>query len=216
MKIPIFLQSILIGLSIAAPVGPIGILCIQRTLVKGRWSGFVSGLGAATADAFYGAIAAFGLTFLASFLINQSVWMRIGGGLFLIFLGIKFFVAKPGNIRENNINLYSERRLFRDYFSTFLLTLSNPLTILSFSAILAGFGSSAIESGNYFASSMMILGIFLGSSLWWILLTYFSSLFRNHIRSNTMVWINRIAGGIILLLGIGALLSLFNLSTNFP
>lgn len=214
MKIPIFLQSIFIGFSIAAPVGPIGILCIRRTLVKGRWSGFVTGLGAATADALFGAIAAFGLTFLASILINQSVWMRIGGGLFLIFLGIKFLISKPRDMREYSIDSYSERRLLRDYFSTFFLTLSNPLTIFSFSAIIAGFGSSVIESRNYFESSKMILGIFLGSSLWWILLTYFSSLFRNHISSNTMVWINRMAGGIILLFGIGALLSLLSLSNT--
>lgn len=216
MKIPIFLQSIFIGFSIAAPVGPIGILCIRRTLVKGRWSGFVTGLGAATADALFGAIAAFGLTFLASILINQSVWMRIGGGLFLIFLGIKFLISKPRDMREYSIDSYSERRLLRDYFSTFFLTLSNPLTIFSFSAIIAGFGSSVIESRNYFESSKMILGIFLGSSLWWILLTYFSSLFRNHISSNTMVWINRMAGGIILLFGIGALLSLLSLSNTLP
>jgi threonine/homoserine/homoserine lactone efflux protein len=210
MNIPVFLQSMLIGFSIAAPVGPIGILCIRRTLLKGRWAGFATGLGAATADAFYGAIAAFGLTFLANFLINQSVWMRIGGGLFLIFLGIKFLGTKPSYERENYINSNSERRLFQDFLSTFLLTLSNPLTILSFSAIIAGFGSSVIESRNYFVSSMMILGIFLGSSLWWILLTYFSSLFRNHISSNTLVWINRIAGGIILLIGTGVLLSLYS------
>lgn len=201
----------MIGFSIAAPVGPIGILCIRRTLLKGRWSGFATGLGAATADAVYGAIAAFGLTLIATFLLNQSVWMRIIGGLFLIFLGIKFLITKPMEISENNINPNIDRGLFRDYLSTFFLTLSNPLTILSFSAIIAGFGSSVIESQNYYASSMMILGIFLGSIMWWLLLTYFSSLFRTHINSVTLIWISRIAGGIILILGIGALLTLFRI-----
>ena len=94
MILSVFFKSLIIGFSIAAPVGPIGILCIRRTLADGRRAGFISGLGAATADAFYGAIAAFGLTFISSFLINQSIWLRLAGGLFLIFLGIKTIFAK--------------------------------------------------------------------------------------------------------------------------
>lgn len=212
MYIPIFLQSLLIGFSIAAPVGPIGILCIRRTLAQGRKAGFVSGLGAATADAFYGAIAAFSLTFISAFLINQSTWLRLGGGLFLIFLGVKTILASP---KENNIkvsNHLDQQGIFSNYFSTFFLTISNPLTILSFTAIFAGFGAASLQSQNYFAASLMVLGIFLGSVFWWFLLSYLTSLFQNRINKSTLIWINRIAGLIILTFGIAALISL----STFP
>ena len=140
MSLQIILKGILIGVTIAAPVGPIGILCIRRTLAEGRLAGFISGLGAATADAMYGAIAAFGLTFISVFLINQSFWLRLGGGLFLIYLGIKSFLSVPSQGADLNPKSSRNESVLNYYGSTLFLTLTNPITIISFAAIFAGFG----------------------------------------------------------------------------
>ncbi|MFL7891778.1 MAG: LysE family translocator [Anaerolineales bacterium] len=207
MSLPIFLQSLVIGFSIAAPVGPIGIICIRRTLDKGRWSGLISGLGAATADALYGSIAAFGLAFISTFLINQSTWLRLGGGIFLIFLGMRVLFSAPVEYVAANPGLENHRNLLSDYLSTFLLTISNPLTILSFAAIFTGLGAVYLEGRNYTSAVLMILGIFLGSCSWWFVLTYITSLIRNRINIATMRWVNRIAGAIITIFGIIALIS---------
>lgn len=198
----------MIGFSIAAPVGPIGIICIRRTLAVGRRSGLISGLGAATADALYGAIAAFGLAFISTFLINQSTWLRLGGGIFLIFLGMRILFSATEEIVAANPGLENHRNLFSDYLSIFLLTISNPLTILSFAAVFAGFGATFFESRDYPSATLMVLGIFLGSSSWWFFLTYITSLFRNRINTATMRWINRIAGAIIIVFGIMAIISI--------
>ncbi len=208
MILSVFLKSLIIGFSIAAPVGPIGILCIRRTLADGRRAGFISGLGAATADAFYGAIAAFGLTFISSFLINQSIWLRLAGGLFLIFLGIKTIFAKPELNEALDKSHDSYRGMIRYYMSTFFLTISNPLTIISFAAIFAGFGAANINTQGYFAAMMMVLGIFIGSSVWWFALTFITGLLRQRINRKTLIWINRVAGAVIVLFGILALISI--------
>lgn len=208
MYLNIFLQSLVIGISIAAPVGPIGILCIRRTLAEGRRAGFISGLGAATADAFYGAVAAFGLTFISIFLINQSIWLRIGGGIFLIYLGVKTFFADP-YLNGNTISSHeTSKGLLSHYTTTFVLTLTNPLTILSFAAIFAGLGVASYSSGNNLAAALMVIGIFVGSGIWWLLLSYITSLIRNRINRRTFIWINRIAGAIIFSFGILAIISI--------
>src|SRR3954469_17033456 len=136
-----FLRGLAIGFSIAAPVGPIGILCIQRTLLKGRSSGFVSGLGAATADAAYGCVAGFGLMIISNFLTSQQSALRWVGGLFLCYLGVKTFLRQPAvdAASATSVNLLS------DYTSTFFLTVTNPATILSFAAVFAGLGLGAAQ-----------------------------------------------------------------------
>ncbi|MBM5805898.1 MAG: LysE family translocator, partial [Candidatus Verstraetearchaeota archaeon] len=136
MDVSFLLRGLLIGFAIAAPVGPIGILCIQRTLAKGRIYGFASGLGAATADAIYGAVAGFGLTFISDVLINQQLWLRLLGGAFLLYLGTRTILSKPSKETPQTAN----KGLAADYTSTFLLTLTNPMTILSFIAVFAGLG----------------------------------------------------------------------------
>lgn len=207
MNLNLFLKSLLIGASIAAPVGPIGVLCIQRTLANGRVSGFISGLGAATADAIYGSIAAFGLTFISLLLVNQSSWIRLIGGILLIILGIKTFTSNPDP--ELALNHPTQRRsLINDYTTTFFLTLTNPLTILSFTAIYAGLGLSLNSSKNYWDATFMVIGIFLGSCTWWFILSGFTGYFRNKICSSTMIWINRISGMIIFGFGLLALISM--------
>ena len=208
MYIQIILQGILIGVTIAAPVGPIGILCIRRTLAQGRRAGFISGLGAATADALYGAIAAFGLTFISIFLINQSFWLRLGGGLFLIYLGIKTFLSSPSTDTGLVHKSSKEDNLLSYYASTLFLTLTNPITIISFAAIFAGFGIVNNQPNDNLAASSMVLGIFLGSSIWWLTLSILTGFFRMMVNRETMIWINRISGTIIVSFGLLAIISI--------
>jgi threonine/homoserine/homoserine lactone efflux protein len=199
-------KGLIIGFSIAAPVGPIGILCIKRTLSFGRWIGLVSGMGAASADAIYGCIAAFGLTFISNFLIHQQIWLRLIGGCFLCFLGIKIFFSKPvdTSIQSNRLGLINA------YGSTFFLTLTNPLTILSFAAIFAGLGL-ADASGDYFSATITVLGVFLGSACWWLLLSSGVSILRVRFKPVGFQWLNWISGSIILGFGVVALISVLSI-----
>ncbi|MBE9077939.1 LysE family transporter [Romeria aff. gracilis LEGE 07310] len=194
------LQGLLLGFALAAPVGPIGLLCIRRTLDRGRLVGLVSGLGAATADGFYGFVAAFGLTFISQFLIDQSGWLQIGGGLFLCYLGITTALAKPATTAAEARG----RGIVGAYFSTLALTLTNPATILSFVAIFAGFGIAQAERG-YLASGLLVIGVTLGSALWWLTLSTGVSLFRQRLTLRRLVWLNRAFGLLIFGFGIVAL-----------
>jgi len=155
MPFRLLLRGMIIGFSIAAPVGSIGILCIRRTLARGRRSGLLSGLGAATADAVYGAIAAFGLTALSQALIRQQIWLRPIGGAFLIFLGLRVFVRQTGSESEPSRRLSSAGA----FVSTFALTITNPVTILAFAAVFAGLGLGS-ASPSYLSASMVVLGVF--------------------------------------------------------
>ena len=195
-----FFEGIILGFAIAAPVGPIGVLCIRRTLNYGRWSGICSGLGAAVADMFYGAIAIFGLDLLSNFLLAWQFWLRIFGGIFLVMWGFKTFLTQP----KEKIDRVSHASLFKDFFSTFLLTLSNPLTIFAFLAIFAGLG---IVKNDDYQGLFLILGIFLGSCLWWMILCEGISFIRKRVSGNFMIWVNRIAGLIIIGFGIAAFVS---------
>jgi threonine/homoserine/homoserine lactone efflux protein len=198
----LFLRGLLIGFSIAAPVGPIGVLCIRRTLAQGRIYGLVSGLGAATADACYGSIAALGLTLISAFLIDQANWLRLIGGTYLCYLGIKTFRSKPA-AQAADVAARG-RGLLGAYTSTLFLTLTNPLTILSFAAIFAGLGAGA-ASGNIWSALLMVAGVFLGSCAWWMILVALTSLFRSRLSTVGLTWVNRMSGGIILMFGVIAL-----------
>ena len=208
MDTSFFIRGLLIGLSIAATVGPMSVLCIQRTLNKGQLYGLVSGLGIATADGVYGSIAAFGLTLITNFLITEQIWIRLIGGIFLIYLGIKTMLSKPP---ESAATLTMQTNGYPGaYASTFLLTLTNPLTILSFAAIFAGIGVGS-ASKSFLSAVLVVLGVFSGSTLWWIILTGIISLLRKKMDAQWLLWINKISGAIITLFGIGALLSLLSL-----
>ncbi len=202
MDIYFLLKGAILGFSIAVPVGPIGILCIRKTLQFGRFSGFASGLGAACADVLYGIIAIFGFTFISDFLLAGQFWLRLVGGFFLIALGGQIFFSKPAEKAEG----VTHKTLFGDFLSTFFLTLSNPLTILSFLAVFAGLGLTE-ELGEYSNAILLILGIFLGSIFWWLILSEGVTLFRKKLSQVIMLWINRIAGLLISALGLLALLS---------
>jgi threonine/homoserine/homoserine lactone efflux protein len=197
-----FLQSLLIGFSIAAPVGPIGVLCIRRTLVYGLMAGLLSGLGAATADAVYGAIAGFGLTLISGVLVEQSWWIRLVGGLFLCYLGIATLLSYPAE--EAARTGTDTRSLLGTYASTVFLTLTNPVTILAFIGIFAGLGL-VDTGGDYGMAAVMVFGVFCGSALWWLLLSGGVSLVRSRFNFKGLRWLNKISGAILLIFGIIAL-----------
>ena len=193
----VFFRGLIIGFSIAAPVGPIGVLCIRRTLADGRLAGFLSGMGAASADMFYGAVAAFGLTAVQDLLLGQSNWLRILGGAFLLFLGFKTFFSKPTQQAAKS----SRGGLFGAYLTTFFLTITNPITILSFIAIFAGLRLGE-TGGNYVSAAFMVLGVFLGSAAWWLTLSFTVSLLRQRFNATWQTWVNRVAGVIIFGFGV--------------
>jgi threonine/homoserine/homoserine lactone efflux protein len=198
------LRGLLLGLSIAAPVGPIGVLCIRRTLSAGRGMGLASGLGAATADATYGAVAAFGLTVVSSFLLSQQMWLRLLGGAFLCYLGVRTFLAAPATEAARGVG----GGLAGAYVSTFFLTITNPLTILSFAAIFAGLGLGA-TGADAGAALGLVLGVFLGSALWWVVLSGAVSLLRARFDLRALRWVNRGSGLLILGFGVLSLVSIF-------
>lgn len=197
-----FLRALLIGFSIAVPVGPIGILCIRRALAEGWLIGLLTGLGAATADALYGCIAGFGLTFISTFLVSQSLWLRLLGGLFLCYLGVKTVLSKPAQAAA--VVERKGKGLLEAYASTVFLTLTNPVTIMSFAAVFAGLGLAA-NQGDYASATVLVTGVFFGSALWWLMLSSSVSLFRSHFNLHRLKWLNRISGLILLVFGIIAL-----------
>ncbi len=193
MDVSYLLRGIIIGFAIAAPVGPIGVLCIQRTLNRGASFGFVSGLGAATADACYGIIAAFSVATVFNFLSAQKVWFSLAGGLYLGYLGIKAFRTVP----DSKIDASNGMGRISAYLSIFVLTLTNPMTIFAFAAVFAGFGFGNTD-GNYLNAVLLVIGVFTGSALWWLTLSGITGLIRRKFNAKHLAWINRISGGIII------------------
>jgi len=203
MELTIFLKGIFIGFAMAVPIGPIGIMCIRKTLTEGRLRGLIIGLGAATADMLYGCVAAFGLTVISNTLVSQKIWIRLVGGALLLFLGIRTFRALPADpktpIKSNGI--------LRSYLTTVFLTLTNPMTIFAFIAIFAALG---LGTGlSYFSAAALVLGVFIGSGLWFLLLSSGVTIFRNKLDLVGLRWVNRIAGILIIFSGVVAIASLF-------
>lgn len=193
MLIDTFVKGLVLGLTIAAPVGPIGLLCIQRTLSQGRKHGLSSGLGAASADAIYGTIAAFGLSFLIAPLLADQTWLRLIGGFILLYMGVRAVITKPGDQGEYR----TTSSIFASYISTFVLTLSNPMTILSFAGIFAGMGLGQTPS-DHSSAIILVLGVFSGSALWWLTLSTIVSLARSRVDAGVLKWINRGSGLILM------------------
>jgi len=200
----LLLKGLVIGFALALPIGPIGILCIRKTATEGHLSGMIIGFGAATADALYGFVAAFGLTIISDTLLSQQMWIRLIGGAFLCYLGVKTYFAKPPETSQSN----NGRGYIGSFVSTFLLTLTNPLSIIAFLGVFAGFGlrNSELSLGS---ASTLIAGVFLGSSLWFFLLSYSVTLFRNKINATGLGWVNRISGVLIVIFGCVAIMSFF-------
>lgn len=202
MELTIFLKGIFIGFAMAVPVGPIGIMCIRKTLTEGRLRGLIIGLGAATADFLYGCVAAFGLTIISNTLVSQRIWIRLVGGALLLFLGIRTFRARPA---DPKIPIKSSG-ILRSYITTVFLTLTNPMTIFAFIAVFAVLG---LGTGlGYFSASALVVGVFIGSGLWFLLLSSGVTLFRKKLDLVGLRWVNRIAGILIIISGVIAIVSL--------
>lgn len=191
------LKGLIVGFSIAAPVGPIGLLCIRRSLASGRLAGFVSGLGAATADAIYGVVAALGLTAITAFLLEQRHWLQLAGGVFLVYFGVATLRARPP---VKSADAPVSNRLAAAFVSTLVLTLTNPMTILSFIGIFAGVGLTGADGA--WPASLLVAGVFLGSATWWLILSTLAHGFGRHFSTGGLRALNFIAGLILLSFGI--------------
>jgi threonine/homoserine/homoserine lactone efflux protein len=202
MMLTFLVKGLLIGVSIAAPVGPIGLLCIRRSLEQGRRAGLATGLGAATADAAYGCVAGFGLTAISGFLLAHVLWLRMGGGVALCYLGARTFLSAPARqaaqLRAGGLR--------SAYFSTLALTLANPMTIVSFVAVFAGFGLTSTPS--YTAAATLVAGVFVGSAIWWLFLSAGVASMRGRLSGEWMRSINRASGAAIVAFGLYALSTL--------
>ncbi|BBB90683.1 MAG TPA: LysE family transporter [Methylomusa anaerophila] len=204
MELHIFIKGLILGFSIAAPVGPMGLLCIRRTLLNGMTTGFISGLGTATADALYGCIAAFSLTVVSTFLFDHQELLRLTGGLLLLYLGFTTFISKPAPVIDNS----DSTCILRSYTSAFFLTLTNPLTIMVFAAIFAGLGLGSPRQ-DLSLSVLLVAGVFSGSSIWWLILSGTTAMLRARLNQAWVKWINWLSGMIIAAFGLLSLLTLF-------
>ena len=196
------------GFTVAAAVGPISLLTIRRTVAHGRGYGLVSGLGVALADASYGAIAAFGLTALTAVLVGARVALALMGGAFLVWLGIRTIRADPTEAATSD----DRPGLLGAFVSIYGLTMTNPMTILSFAGIFAGLGLAGRGGGD---AALLTLGVFLGSSAWWVLLTAIVGRVRGRITPHALAWINRMSGAVLLLFGLLAIANALGLDAAF-
>ena len=188
-EIELLIRGIIVGLMIAVPVGPVNILCIRRTIGAGWRSGVISGLGAAAADMLYGGIAGFSITLIIQFLVREQFWIRLVGGILLVGIGIWYFFKQPTPL---DARLQDRESAFSDIRSTFLLTLTNPTTVLSFLALLAALGLG--NPRHWWLTVFLVGGIFCGSMVWWIVLSVIVNQFRDRFNDRLLLLMNRFAG----------------------
>jgi threonine/homoserine/homoserine lactone efflux protein len=224
----IFVKGLIVGFALAAPVGPIAALCVQRTIARRWMAGFVSGLGAAVADGLYGLIAAFGATFISEFLISEHEWLQRLGGVILILLGLRLILKRvaPAESAPNakittnpslprdaaatspdgNGDANGKRRGLTGYFfATLVLTLTNPMTFVAFAAIFATMGLGATR-GHSILTFELVAGVFAGSALWWTILTGLAHAVRHHFDFRKLAVVNRATGIFVIAVGIVYLL----------
>jgi len=203
----IFLKGVGVGLAVAVPFGPISVLCLRQTIMKGRLAGLAGGLGVALADGFYALLAALGFLLLAEYLGALDFWLRLFAGLFILWIAVTIAKSRPPEKSPPVKN----RTLAANFIATFLLTLANPTTILTFVALFSGTGLAA-GTGEKGAGLILTLGAFSGSLAWWIFLTEVAARLRHRVARKQLVWINRIAGFLLAIFGITIL---FQLVINF-
>ena len=202
----LFFKGIIIGLLVSIPLGPVGVLCIQRTLNKGRMAGLVSGLGAAAADTIFAIIAGFGLTIIINFIEEKHVYFQIIGGLFVLYIGLRIFYTNP--VKQLKLQRLKKTQLSQDFMSVFLLTLSNPMAVFLFMAIMA---SIKVANNNLSIVEIALLtgGIASGAVFWWFLLSSVANRFRSRIRLRSIWWLNKITGSVIFIFGLIVLFSVW-------
>jgi threonine/homoserine/homoserine lactone efflux protein len=196
-----FIKGLVIGFALAAPVGPIALLCIQRTVARGRPSGLISGLGAAAADALYGLVAAFSISMISSLLLEHRLVLKMLGGIVLIILGIRTFRSQP---RERAVSP-RWHGLFGDFLSSAALTLTNPMTFVAFAAVFASAGLAHVGD-NRAPAGWIVLGVLIGSLLWWTALVLGTHAVRGHFDAPRLILLNRVAGVFIVIIGMVYLL----------
>ncbi len=201
MLLIVLLKGIAVGIVIALPVGPVGVLCVRRCLFEGPLYGLASGLGAAVADATFGAIAALGLTFLRDWLLRYEDWFGLAGGVFLLAFGIKALFM----YRAREPEPLAGEKIFGAFASTFALTIANPITLLSLAAIFAKVGAESVT--GLLGAAVLVGGVFAGSLLWWLGLSFGILGLRNLAGERVMLWLNRISGAILLSSGAGLLIA---------
>ncbi len=221
-----FIKGLIVGFLIAAPVGPVAVMCIHRTIAHGRLAGYVCGLGASLADTIFGAIAALGLGFLATELMTHHIWLRVVGGVVLVALGLRMTFSRHLSSRAEKQEAEEEREEQRiapkptgsrldfhigNFAAAFAITITNPITLFSFAAVFAFIDISDIGDYTRWGVSL-VTGVFVGAALWWMLLVMGASLLRHRINDTGILWVNRISGALILAFGLALLLfpSTFN------
>jgi threonine/homoserine/homoserine lactone efflux protein len=207
MGIILFLKGLLIGFLASIPMGPIGVLCIQRTLNKGRQSGFYSGLGAAAGDTVYSIIAGFGISIIISFIEERHIYFQIIGGIIIVILGLNIFYTNPA--KQLKVQRLNQSSLIEDFLSVFFLTITNPMPFFFFLAMFAGLNIAGNDPLDLLRIGIMVLGIFIGSTTWWFVLSTVVSFFRHRFRLRSLWWMNKIAGIITFFLGLAAILSVW-------
>lgn len=214
-----FIKGLVVGFLIAAPVGPVAVMCIHRTLAHGRLAGYVCGLGATVADTIFGAIAALGLGFVANIVMAYHTWLRIGGGILLVALGLKLALARHLTAAAEKQEAEEERgeRIqpkpagsrfefhIGNFTAAFAIMITNPITLVSFAAIFAVIDIADIGDVAPWSVSL-VSGVFLGAGLWWSLLILVAGAMRERIDATAILWINRVSGGLILVFGLVLLL----------
>ncbi len=195
-----FLKGFLVGMAASIPLGPIGVLCIQRTLSKGRSSGLFTGMGAAVSDTFFAAIALLSLSFVSDFIEQYRNWVMIIGGLIVALFGLKLFLTNP--VTQVKRLKSGSKRYWEDFFSSMLMTISNPGALILMLGLFAFAGIDVSEDAPKFVITITLWGVFIGAALWWFILSASINHFRSRFRLRQLLMINRISGIIILVLGL--------------
>ncbi|MCZ6839272.1 MAG: LysE family translocator [Alphaproteobacteria bacterium] len=193
----IFINGFLFGLVLAAPVGPVGVLCVQRTLSEGRLHGLLSGLGAAFGDAIYGAIAAFGISAIQLWIADHQAGLRTIGGIVLLILAAKTLFVRSRRTVQTEVGKVHTESLPQDFISTFLLAITNPITMLVFAGLFATLGVT--DAGDSVDNAaLLVTGVFLGSALWWFALAFTANLARPYLDGGYQTWVSRISAAILI------------------
>lgn len=196
-------KGVIFGLIVTAPLGPLGILCIQRTINRGWLSGLITGVAAAFADIMYAIIAGFGVSVIANFLDENQLTIRIVGGIIVAFLGVRIYMSNPA--KQFRRQKTQKRTYISDFVSGFLITITNPIVIVFFGAAFASLGLDEAESGK--SVILTILGVFMGAVGWWIGLTVLVNIFRDKINLRKLWWINKITGVFVAIFGLVIIVS---------